>query len=528
MTIKEIEKLCGRRARRGKFTLDMLKVLGGEVLAKVRWNAEGSLLLISALRSDFEAITRNITIKENSRKATIALLKYSNKIIPLEFKNTPGLVLAVADGRRTALLFAQPMDDLPARLQKTHHVVFDTLFTVQPAAVSRVVRAFAAEMSSPSHKKKLLEVLPDIIPAKARYKDWQFFGFKAICETDQQLREFQSTLAWTQFGFGLENKLGDFLAPEDMLQVFGEFLKKHLVYDYLEISIGPAASGNDIEPLNMVRNDTGYGGKLLSIILKDRFQRSFSRRRHPVLVSHESCESIIDNPELMRVMELKKGVLVPLLYRDRACGVMKLFFQRDLLFTSDLKEWLATSGAILMRALLRTWRYQAAQKMATIDGLTGLNNHRYFMEQMQKEFSRARRYRNWLSLIIIDIDHFKEYNDINGHLAGDRVLKRVARTIRRSVREIDLVARWGGEEFALLLPEINIDNGMIVAEKIRKEVESQKYKNQRLQPMGNLTISLGVAVNSAELKSYRDLFKRADLALYRAKHEGRNRCVPAK
>ena len=154
-------------------------------------------------------------------------------------------------------------------------------------------------------------------------------------------------------------------------------------------------------------------------------------------------------------------------------------------------------------------------------------NHRYFMEQLKKEFTRARRYRNWLSLILIDIDNFKEYNDNNGHLAGNRVLIRVANTIKRSVREMDLVARWGGEEFVLLLPEINISNGMIVAEKIRKGVEAQRFKNERKQPTGNLTISLGVAENSKTLNSYRDLFNRADTALYKAKKDGRNRCASA-
>ncbi len=527
MNIKEIEKLCGRQYRRGKFTLDLLKIFAGEVLDKVRWDGDGSLLLISALRSDFADLTPEVAAQGISAGKPVALLRYSDKIIPLEFEGVNGLVLAVADGRRSALLYAEPQESLPARPQSAHQLVFNTLFTVHPAAVAGVVEAFVSKVSNANRKKALLKALPGIIPAKARYKDWQFFGFNVVRETDQQLRTFQKKLTWTEFGYDLENKLGDFLPPDDTLRVFSEFLKQRLLYDYFEISILPGAFANDDEALSMVDNATGLGGKLLSIILKDRFQRSFPRRRHPVVVNSENCGSLIDNPDLLRVMELKKGLLVPLLHGDRACGVLKLFFQRDLATSADLKKWLVTAGSTLMRALFRTYRYQAAQKMATIDGLTGLHNHRYFMEQMQKEFSRARRYRNWLSMIIIDIDHFKEYNDLNGHLAGDRVLKRVARTIKRSVREIDLVARWGGEEFALLLPEINLENGMVVAEKIRKEVEAQNYKNQRLQPEGNLTISLGVAVNSSELKSYRDLFKHADLALYQAKHQGRNRCVPA-
>ncbi len=333
---------------------------------------------------------------------------------------------------------------------------------------------------------------------------------------------------WVRFGFALEEKLGDLLNPEETLQTFSDLLKEQLSYDYLEITTLPNSLLDEAEALNWVRNDTGYGGKLLSIILNESFMKGLPLRRRPLIVELEKSHSIVKNPELLRVMELQRGILVPLTQNHRTHGVMKLFFQRRLHFDAGLKYWLVICAGILQRALTRSYQYQAAQKMATVDGLTGLHNHRYFMEQLKKEFTRARRYRNWLSLILIDIDHFKHYNDTNGHLAGDRVLKRVADTIRNSVREMDLVARWGGEEFALLLPEINARNGMIVAEKIRREVEAQRFRNQKKQPNGNLTISLGVAENSAELRNYREMFKRADEALYRAKQEGRNRCAAAK
>lgn len=332
---------------------------------------------------------------------------------------------------------------------------------------------------------------------------------------------------WIDFGFRLEEALGDLHKPEDTLQIFSDILKDQVSYNYLEISVLPEMLPEDGEPTNWVRNDTGYGGKLLSIILTDHFMRGLSRRRRPVAIRFASSNKIVENTELLRVMELYSGMLIPLIQEDKTHGVMKLFFNRRLRFTEERKEWLLTSASILQRALTRSWRYQAAEKMATIDSLTGLYNHRYFMDQLKKEFTRARRYRNWLSLIMIDIDHFKQYNDNNGHLAGDQVLKRVAQSIRESVREMDLVARWGGEEFALLLPEINAKNGMIVAEKIRREVEAQRFKNQSQQPNGNLTISLGVAENAAELKGYKDLFNRADAALYEAKHAGRNRCAVA-
>ncbi len=334
--------------------------------------------------------------------------------------------------------------------------------------------------------------------------------------------------SWTEFGFKLEEKLGELLEPEETLQIFSDYLKQQIAYDYLEITFLPDAVPKDSEPLNWIRNDTGYGDKFLSLLLKSSFKRGLPRRRQAVVVSRDNCSRILNNPELLLIMELQCGILIPLTENRRTIGVLKLFFQKQLRFSGELKKWLTICAGTLQRAIKRAWHYQSAQKMATVDGLTGLYNHRYFMEQFQKEFQRARRYKNDLTLILIDIDFFKHYNDANGHLAGDRVLKKVARSIKNSVREIDLVARWGGEEFALLLPQINAKNGMIVAEKIRREVETLRFKNEKDQPNGKLTISLGVAENSPDLKSYREMFKRADAALYQAKHEGRNRCVSAK
>ncbi|MBU1880599.1 sensor domain-containing diguanylate cyclase [bacterium] len=333
---------------------------------------------------------------------------------------------------------------------------------------------------------------------------------------------------WTRFGFLLEEELGDLLTPQETLQSFGTLLKKQLPLEYLEVFLLPGQLPKEAEKVNWVQNDTGYGGKLLSIILRDKFLRRLPRRKQAVVIDIEDSDQLIENRELLRIMELKAGILVPLTHKNNTYGVLSLFSQRETTFSPQLKRWLVYCGAILIRALLRSWEHQAACRMATTDHLTGLVNHRHFMEQLQTEFTRARRYQNWLSLILIDIDFFKQYNDINGHLAGDLVLKKVAQTIKKSVREMDLLARWGGEEFALLLPESDIQSGMIVAEKIRREVEALIVRNQKEQPNGNLTISLGVAANNTEVKNYREMFKRADTALYQAKHDGRNRCSPAK
>jgi diguanylate cyclase (GGDEF)-like protein len=350
----------------------------------------------------------------------------------------------------------------------------------------------------------------------------------APSEASARRLDTRRELDWTRFALQLEQALGDLMAPEPILDAFGEVLKKQLNYDYLEVTRLEQVLAEEGDSAGWVRNETGYGGKLLSIILSPDFQRDLQNWRNPVLFSARKKSHSVENPDLLRVMNLQAGILLPLRQGNSVHGAIKVFFQRPMTWSAAQQKWLATTAAILDRSLQRAALFQKAQKMATVDGLTGLYNHRFFMEQFHKEFARARRYRNWLSLIIVDIDYFKHYNDANGHLAGDHVLRKVASAIKNCVREMDIVARYGGEEFALLLPEISGENGVIVAEKIRREVEVQRFRNERRQPNGQLTVSLGVAQNSPHLKSHREMFNLADAALYQAKTQGRNRCVFAK
>lgn len=517
--------------RRGTFPLDLVKMLAEEVLEKVRWDGTEGFLFLSYSTPEFESFGTT-AVDSQSRHSTdekpVTLLKTSRKTQYLACDHSSALIVAAMGGRRCAMLIANPVDYESSSSNGGNYALFETIFANDPAAIESIVRSLADKVVNPDHRKKLLSSISVAIPRKTHFLSWNVLGLDVVGCDDQRWVTSLNERAWTHLRFKLEEELGDLLEPEKIMQAFSNLIKSRLAYDYLEISILSDSFDLEIDPSNWVRNDTGLGGKLLSIILIDSFLRGLPRRRQAKIVDIERDDSIIENPELLRVMELYRGMLVPLMQGKRTHGVMKLFFRRMTDFDAKTREWLQITGAILLRALHRAWRYQAAQKMATIDGLTGLYNHRYFMEQLRKEFTRARRYRNWLSLILIDIDNFKQYNDTNGHLAGDRVLARVARTIRKSVREMDLVARWGGEEFALLLPEINVQNGMIVAEKIRREVENQRFKNEKMQPTGNLTISLGVAENSSNLKNYREMFNRADEALYHAKHSGRNRCASAK
>jgi len=165
----------------------------------------------------------------------------------------------------------------------------------------------------------------------------------------------------------------------------------------------------------------------------------------------------------------------------------------------------------------------ALEQLATRDGLTGLANRRCFDETLHAEWARALRQRQPLSLLMVDVDNFKAYNDANGHLGGDECLKRIATAVSSEMRANDLVARYGGEEFAVILPNQSLKGAAVVAERIRSRVELLQVPN-RMAPGEHVTVSIGAATALASPEnSASDLVAIADAALYRAKHMGRNR-----
>lgn len=163
------------------------------------------------------------------------------------------------------------------------------------------------------------------------------------------------------------------------------------------------------------------------------------------------------------------------------------------------------------------------RQLAITDGLTGLYNYRYFKEQLQQELNRALRHELKVSVAMIDIDHFKHYNDTHGHPAGDQILKIIARLLKDNIRNIDLAARYGGEEFSLVLIETNKASAKIAAEKIRKLIEDHTFDYEESQPNGKITISMGVATFPEDGTEFEKLVQVADKRLYLAKQAGRNR-----
>lgn len=163
------------------------------------------------------------------------------------------------------------------------------------------------------------------------------------------------------------------------------------------------------------------------------------------------------------------------------------------------------------------------QDIAHRDGLTGLNNKRYFTDHLADMLMRSKNEQPQLSLFIFDIDHFKKYNDSNGHVAGDECLKQTGRLIRSNIRKGDLAARYGGEEFVVLFPNTDKATALSLAERIRRCFETEPFPEEHKQPGGKLTISGGVATCPEDAQDSAGLIRSADEALYEGKKKGRNR-----
>ncbi len=205
-----------------------------------------------------------------------------------------------------------------------------------------------------------------------------------------------------------------------------------------------------------------------------------------------------------------------------------LLAEHDNRSATDILRETSFQQAILIADLRE--KEEALNKLVITDGLTGLYNHRHFQQRLREEADRAQRYNTMLSMIMIDIDNFKHYNDTHGHPAGDKVLLGVAEILLDNARHSDVVARYGGEEFAVLCHSSLADT-IGVAERFRLDIEAAVIPGQEKQPLlkgqdvGSLTICLGIAAYDLSMKEPGELVELADKKLYQAKKAGRNRVV---
>jgi len=219
---------------------------------------------------------------------------------------------------------------------------------------------------------------------------------------------------------------------------------------------------------------------------------------------------------------LKSHLTLPLTIEGEIIGCISLNSDQPNAFDAQDLQFLSVIGYQMAASLKHFQRFSSIKNIAIYDTLTNLYNRRYFEERLEVEAQKSFFSDTSLSLVMVDIDHFKRVNDTFGHTEGDRVLCEIASLLKTSVRKKDTVARYGGEEFILILPEAGLEESSMIAERIRRLVEDTPFEIGQAQI--NLTVSLGISnFPSHQARSKEELVKMADLALYDAKRRGRNR-----
>ncbi len=246
----------------------------------------------------------------------------------------------------------------------------------------------------------------------------------------------------------------------------------------------------------------------------------------------KTCEAAIvydskKDPQLRHdqglVQFLRSLIVVPLVADNDIVGVMAVGKKEPAGFSDKQLQILTILGSQAAIATAKALLYRRIEAMAITDGLTGLYNHRYFYQRIEEEWQRSKRYTKTFSLILLDVDFFKKFNDSYGHKSGDTALATVARVLKESTRNVDVVARYGGEEFIVLLPETVAQNAMIIAERIRSNIKNQPFEIDRRKPMVSVTVSVGVANYPDNADNFEELIERTDQALYNAKNTGKDR-----
>jgi diguanylate cyclase (GGDEF)-like protein len=222
-------------------------------------------------------------------------------------------------------------------------------------------------------------------------------------------------------------------------------------------------------------------------------------------------------------------VSVPLKIEERIIGVLNLSDKTtgEVFDDEDLKlmQTFATHAAIILDRKSLYSQTEELKRLSITDPLTGLLNRRYLQDRLEEELARSKRYGRNMCLLMMDLDGFKFYNDTYGHPAGDRILKRVADVIMRSVRTMDVVSRYGGDEFIIILPETDLMLAVKIAERLNNDIakEALPAENGIAKPERSITASIGIVSYPQHGETTAQLLENVDKAMYCAKHEGKNK-----
>ncbi|MDP3112295.1 MAG: diguanylate cyclase [Thermodesulfovibrionales bacterium] len=314
---------------------------------------------------------------------------------------------------------------------------------------------------------------------------------------------------------GIINTLSStFISSGDINSVFADLLEKVLIVSDFSLGWIVMKEGESF----VLRNMSGA-----SLELRHELEKGELNALYDNVVELTDPLYVLESGETERIEVLKReGVVffacIPLRVGPETIGILVLASRVEIKFDFDTAAVFSLIGNNISLIAEKIKLFQETQRLALTDGLTGLYNVRFFYDMLNKEIARSKRYHTLFSLILFDIDDFKIINDTHGHQAGDDVLRSVASTLKTVSRETDIVVRYGGEEFILMLPSTPKHEALTLADRIREKVEEYRYLGEETV---KITMSGGVATFPEDAEDSKALLYAADMAMYEAKGKGK-------
>ncbi len=302
-----------------------------------------------------------------------------------------------------------------------------------------------------------------------------------------------------------------------LLTLAGQFSSKYSLFLF--------APKPEIDRLQLFNSKGYYLDSIAGIYIEkdDPLIHYFANHNLPTLMK-DLKRKVKESQAIMDLMEAGVEIVTPINIKGLTEGIIGLGPRlENLKYTKNDIEHISILTNIISIAVANASLYHEIEQLSYTDGMTTLHNFRYFKLRLKEEIVRHKRTKTGLSLLILDVDNFKNFNDTMGHPAGDEVLKKLAAILKSTVRENDIVARYGGEEFAVILPAVEKEGARILADRIRENIEQTYFEHEEIQPLGKVTVSIGAASLPADGNDYATLLNSADTALYAAKNSGRNK-----